>query len=242
MPTRDPITPDEAFDGLPPEVRAAIDSVGWQEKLRAAAGSRKLRVDQGAALEDETLRFMAGLQTVEEYAVHLAQELSLPEAEFKALAAEIDREIFQPIQQKLRATMPGDDGETASAAASVGQGEEDDLEALLNQDDEVLARAAAATPKPLASMAAPAASAPKPLPAAPAPVVPEVAPVLAATPPAPIVPATAVSTPVSSLSGAAQKLAAPVVKPAEVITANLQRAPEAPTAPAAPADPYREQF
>jgi hypothetical protein len=238
MPTREPITPDEAFDGLPPEVRGAIEGSGWQEKLRRAASARRLRVDQGSALEDETLRLMSGHQTVEEYAVHLAQELKLPEAELKALAEEIDREIFQPIQKKLQALEPQGEDADAPVAASVGEGEEDDLEALLNKDDEALAKAAAIAPKPLASFAAPAQTPATPSFSAATPVaitpVPTPAPVAPAVP----VPAAPVSTQPAALSGAAEKLAGPVTNSAEVIAANLQRPPEPPKP--AGHDPYRE--
>lgn len=154
MPTREPITADEAFDGLPDEIRKAIETSGWQEKLRQISGGRKLRVDQGAALEDETLRFMAGLQTVEEYAVHLAQEIPLPEADFKAFIAELERDIFVPIQAKIRAALPQDEG-NSTAAASVGQNEDDDLEALLNSGEEELAKVAAVAPQPANAVAAP---------------------------------------------------------------------------------------
>lgn len=215
MPTREPITADEAFEGLPNEIRKAIETSGWQEKLRQISGGRKLRVDQGAALEDETLRFMAGLQTVEEYAVHLAQEIPLPEADFKAFIAELEREIFVPIQAKIRAALPQDEG-NSTAAASVGQNEDDDLEALLNSGEEALAKAAATAPTPLPTNAV-------------------AAPVTTVTP---------------ALAAAAEKLALPVTRPVDMITANLQKpstpvapfTPAAPAAPAAPADPYRETF
>ncbi len=154
MPTREPITADEAFDGLPDEIRKAIETSGWQGKLRQISSSRKLRVDQGAALEDETLRFMAGLQTVEEYAVHLAQEISLPEADFKAFVAELERDIFVPIQAKIRQVLPREEGSSA-AAASVGKNEDDDLEALLNSGEDAIAKVAAAAPQPAAATAAP---------------------------------------------------------------------------------------
>jgi hypothetical protein len=234
MPTRDPITPDEAFDGLPAQIRAAIEGSGWQEKIRRIAGSRKLRVDQGAALEDETLRFMSGLQSVEEYAVHLAQEIPMPEAEFKAFVAELEREIFVPIQVKIKDALPPADAST-TASESLGESEEDDLEALLNEGEKAIADVAATAPKgPVVTpIAAPVSG--SIVKAAPAPVALKAeAPIVAA-------PAATIAVP---LAGAAQKLAGAVVKPAETVIGNLQKAP-APAAPAVPAvpkssDPYRE--
>ncbi len=213
MPTREPITADEAFDGLPDEIRKAIESSGWQEKLRQISGGRKLRVDQGAALEDETLRFMAGLQTVEEYAVHLAQEIPLPEADFKAFIAELERDIFVPIQAKIRAALPQDEG-NSTAAASVGQNEDDDLEALLNSGEEELAKVAAAAPQPTNAVAAP---------------VTTVTPALAAAAEKLAIP---VARPVDMIAANLQKPAAPLPP----------SSPAAPASPALPADPYRETF
>ncbi len=157
MSAREPITQEEAFDGLPDEIRAAIGASNWQEKLRRLSKAHSLRVDQSATLEDETLRFMGGLQTVEEYAVHLAQELGLGDAEFKTFVDELEREIFQPIQGKLRDVLqPPTTG--TGVASSVGEGESDDLEALLNEGDDALAAAAAASPRG-ATIPAPSAAA-----------------------------------------------------------------------------------
>jgi hypothetical protein len=221
MSSREPITADEAFEGLPSEIRKAIEASGWQEKIRRIAGAHKLRVDQGSALEDESLRFMAGLQSVEEYAVHLAQELALPDDEFRSFIAELEKEIFMPIQADIRAALQPTPGHLA-VSSSVGEGEEDDLEALLNEGEDAIAKVAAT-----------------------APVKQEPAKVLPATPavaPAPV----AAATVTPALAAAAQKLALPVSKPAEMIAANLQKPVAAPAAPIAPAipksDPYRESF
>lgn len=234
MPTREPITPDEAFEGLPTQIRSAIENSGWQEKIRRIAGSRKLRVDQGAALEDETLRFMSGLQSVEEYAVHLAQEIPMPEADFQAFVAELEQEVFVPIQAKIKEALPVD-GASTTASASLGESEEDDLEALLNEGEKAIADVAASAPKAAAvtPIAAPVSG--SIVKAAPAPVAVKTDAPLA-TPPA-----AAVAVP---LATAAEKLAGAVVKPAETVIGNLQKpvAAPAPVAPATPkpSDPYRE--
>ena len=220
MPTREPITPDEAFEGLPAEIRRAVESSGWQEKIRRIAGSHKLRVDQGSVLEDESLRFIAGLQSVEEYAVHLAQHLALPDAEFHALIGELEKEIFMPIQAEIRSVLQPAVGDLG-VDASVGAGEEDDLQALLNEGEDALAKVAAT-----------------------APAKPEPARTPTAMPAAGAIVAAATVTP--ALSAATEKLTSTVAKPAEVLAANLQKpfaaaAPSAPT-PATPSssDPYRE--
>jgi hypothetical protein len=236
MTTRDPITPEEAFEGLPEKIRAVVEGSGWQEKIRRIAGSRKLRVDQGAALEDETLRFIAGLQSVEEYAVHLAQAIPMPEADFKSFVAELETEVFVPIQAKLRSVIPNEDP-ASIAAAAVGEQEEDDLEALLNEGEKAIADVAAVAPKAAAvtPIAAPVSG--SIVKAAPAPVATK-----ADTPIAPA-PATAIAVP---LATAAQKLAGAVVRPAEAVVGNLQKPVAAPS-PALPltpktSDPYRESI
>jgi len=223
MQSREPITADEAFEGLPSEIRKAIEASGWQEKIRRIAGAHKLRVDQGSALEDESLRFMAGLQSVEEYAVHLAQELAMPDDEFRSFIAELEKEIFEPIQTEIRLALQPSAG-TLAAASSVGEGEEDDLQALLNEGEDAIAKVAATVPtKPEPAKTAPAPSGPAPM---------------------------AAATVTPALAAAAQKLTLPVSKPAEMIAANLQKpvatpapAPAAPLPSAAPsADPYRESI
>lgn len=231
MPQKEPLSLEEAFDGIPDEIRAAIDSVDWQGKLRRLAGARNFRVDQGATLEDETLRFMTGHQSVEEYAVHLAQELKLPDADFKTLVADLEKEIFMPIQDRIRGALQPEAARSTVAPSSVGEGEEDDLETLLNEGEDAIAKVAAEAPKPVAPAPSVAAT----------PFIPpvEVAPA-AAPAPKPVAP---------TLATAAQKLAEPIAKPVENVVANLQK-PKAPalgespaptfTPPPAAADPYRE--
>lgn len=240
---------DERFADFPAPIREAIAQSEWQAKLRQIASKYHLRIDQGTILEDETLAILDGSQSIEEYTVHLAGLLKLGEQDMRAMATDLERDIFAPIQKAIQQMLPRDEaGEVANA--SLGTGEEDDLEALLNEGDDAIAKVAAA-------VSLPKAPAPKP---APAPLVPTPAPkpslaesIAKVSTPTPFTQApspvkgfsvaapseAAVSVP---LSKAAEKLSAPVVKAAETVVGNLQKA--ASPAPAAPAstssDPYRE--
>jgi hypothetical protein len=235
---------DDRFAEFPEPIRKAIQDSNWQLKLRGIVSKYHLRIDQGSILEDETLALLDGSQSVEEYAVHLATLLKLNEADLRSMAADLERDVFAPIQKSIQA-LAGEDFEGGHVGVSgVGEAEEDDLEALLNEGDSALAKAASLKPTPAAPTPLPVKS---PIVAAAAPFSAPASKPAAQVPPAtpPLAPgAPAVSVPLSS---AAQKLAAPVVKPVEIVTGNLQKpsAPSslpatAPTVPPAGHDPYRE--
>jgi hypothetical protein len=243
---------NDRFADFPEPIREAIEKSEWQAKLRQIAAKYHLRIDQGSILENETLAILDGSQSIEEYTVHLAGLLKLAEPDLRAMAADLERDIFAPIQKAIQSLAPDDEEEARVGAAGVGEDEADDLEALLNEGDAALVKAASLKPRPVAAPVAPAApvarnilgavgGAAMPATNTPAPAPKPAAPVAPAIPSAPAT--AAVSVPLAS---AAQKLATPVVKPAETVVGNLQK-PAAPVAPAASApgapashDPYRE--
>lgn len=232
--------PDDHFADFPEQIRDAIAKSDWQAKLRGIASKYHLRIDQGSILENETLAILDGSQSIEEYTVHLATLLKLNEADLRAMAADLEREIFSPIQKALQDSVHLDEVPVGSPSLAID--EDDDLDALLNEGDAALEKAAAMRPVAPAPVVSPVArnilgavggAATPATNATAVPVTPKPAP--AATP--------AVSVP---LSTAVQKLAAPVVKPTETVVGNLQK--PATTTPITPApltppsghDPYRE--
>src|SRR3989344_2768329 len=236
-------TDAELIAELPLLVRDIVERSNWRVQLRKIVTERHLRVDQGAFLEAAVLRFITGNQSAEEMAAGVMGELKLDPENLQTLFAQLDREISPPMKvDQEKSLADGDDLEdTPRAAPAAGAAPRphqaprpptipavsipatkagpvpDDLEAMINAGDDLLAAAvkpAAAGAPRLATPAAPAASAA----AADAK--------LTADP----------------LARARKKLTAPVVRPAEVSSPTPAK-PAAPTgsgAPAASKDPYRE--
>ncbi len=87
---------------LPEDVRAAVMSVEWEEKVRQIAGKHALHIDQTGALGDTTLMAMLGFFDMADFPVHLTEELKIPTDQAAAIGGEITAEVFRPIRESLK--------------------------------------------------------------------------------------------------------------------------------------------
>ena len=150
----------ERFIALPKVVQDAITSADIEKHLRELANVHKLHLDQWAALENEVMLAILGIQRMEDLEKHLKTEVNLDDATAHALAEDISRIVFAPVRQELERSL---DHPAAVAATTTGV---EDMRS-----------------KMLAAQSVPSTS-PTTVPLVPA------VPVVSATPAAPIVPGT----------------------------------------------------
>ena len=87
---------------LPEDVRNAVLSVEWEQKVRAIGAKHALHIDQTGTLGDTTLMAMLGFFDMADFPSHIAEELSVPAEKASAIAADITAEVFVPIRGSLR--------------------------------------------------------------------------------------------------------------------------------------------
>lgn len=92
----------ERFQSLPPALQQAIRSSNLRDQLKKIAEKFRLHIDQAAALENQTVMVMMGLQTPLEYTEALENELAVSENASYDIAEEANKEIFLPIREHLK--------------------------------------------------------------------------------------------------------------------------------------------
>ncbi len=90
---------------LPPDVRSAIESAEWEDKLCILGQKHALHIDQMGGLEDETLLVMLGFAAPEEFAANIAEQLHVPAEKAQVLALEVNTEVFLPIRESMKRFM-----------------------------------------------------------------------------------------------------------------------------------------
>ncbi len=88
---------------LPEDVRNAVMSVEWEQKVQAIAQKHALHIDQSGVLGDVTLMAMLGFFDIADYPAHIAQEVGVPAEKASLIAADISNEVFTSIRGSLRA-------------------------------------------------------------------------------------------------------------------------------------------
>jgi len=92
----------EQYKTLPKDVQKAILSVDLNKNLEEISRKHNLRIDQMTALENETLFIMLGLEHPSSYVTNLKKEASVDEETARAIAEEINIQIFRPIRESLK--------------------------------------------------------------------------------------------------------------------------------------------
>lgn len=103
---------------LPEDVRNAVLSVEWEQKVQAIAQKHALHIDQSGALGDTTLMAMLGFFDMADFASHITQEVGIPANTASAIATEVSNEVFTPIRDSLRKFIEGASKTEAPAAPS----------------------------------------------------------------------------------------------------------------------------
>jgi len=87
---------------LPKDIRDAVVAVDLPEKFKTIANKHTLRIDQGGALENETMFVMLGLEHPDDYTGNLKREADISQEEAGSIAEEVNRMIFLPIRASLK--------------------------------------------------------------------------------------------------------------------------------------------
>ncbi len=105
------------FSALPKVVQDAITSADIEKHLRELANIHKLHLDQWAALENEVMLAILGIQRMEDLEQHIKAEVNLDDVTAHALAQDISRIVFAPVRQELERSL---DHPAAVAATTTG--------------------------------------------------------------------------------------------------------------------------
>ena len=107
----------ERFLALPKVVQDAITSTDIEKHLRELANVHKLHLDQWAALENEVMFAILGIQRMEDLEQHIQSEVHTDATTAHALAEDISRIVFAPARQELERSL---DHPAAVAATTTG--------------------------------------------------------------------------------------------------------------------------
>lgn len=106
------------LQALSPELREALFSENTANNVFEIAKKHGLLVDKMGEMSSEIGNLMLGVTHPDEFVGNLAERLQVDKTKAKAIADDINREIFTPVRQHLRA-MFGGIGNSEPAAQSV---------------------------------------------------------------------------------------------------------------------------
>ena|SRR3989338_7248423 len=92
----------EKFEKLPKNLKAAIIAVDYREKITRVGKNFQLNTDKIVALENEITFVMTGLEHPSKFIGNIAKALNLPEEKARAIAEDINTEIFRPVRESLK--------------------------------------------------------------------------------------------------------------------------------------------
>jgi hypothetical protein len=87
---------------LPPEIQEAMLSVDLANTVKKIGQKHKIHIDKLDSLFDQTSYVMLGLEHPNNFVKNLQGALELPPAETKAIAEEINEQVFGSIRESLK--------------------------------------------------------------------------------------------------------------------------------------------
>lgn len=87
---------------LPPEIKQAIYSIDYPQKLQEIVKNNKLMIDQAGKLEAETTLVMAGLEPMDSYVRNLQTNVGLSSIQASVVAHDVNETIFKGIRDALK--------------------------------------------------------------------------------------------------------------------------------------------
>ena len=96
---------EDRIAALPPVVQDAIASADVEAQLRELSKTHKLHLDQWDLLENEVMMTLLGLESPENLATNIENEVKVNRDSAIALAADISRIIFAPIRVELESAL-----------------------------------------------------------------------------------------------------------------------------------------
>lgn len=92
----------DKFSALPEDVKEAISSVNSAEKIRQVASKHKLHIDQVGELGTQTGLVMLGVLPPRDFVKAIVDKLQVTPEVARAIAADINTEIFNQIRESLK--------------------------------------------------------------------------------------------------------------------------------------------
>src|SRR3989344_6460619 len=92
----------EKYDALPDDLKTALFSSAVTNNILGIGRKYGLHVDKAGELADETGLVMLGITPPGEFIRNLAKRLELDPEKAKAIAEEINQQIFQPVRESLK--------------------------------------------------------------------------------------------------------------------------------------------
>jgi hypothetical protein len=92
---------------IPKELRDAISSVDYAEKLQTIVRNNKLMIDQAGKLEQETTLVLLGLEPLDDYINNLKKNIGLSDEQTTTVAHDINELIFKNVRESLRKISEG---------------------------------------------------------------------------------------------------------------------------------------
>lgn len=91
----------ERFKELPALVQKIITESGWEKTTRRIVEQNNLRIDQGAAIENEVMLTMFGFEKPENFRKNIIKEAELDSETADKIVSDIDQNVFGLIKDKL---------------------------------------------------------------------------------------------------------------------------------------------
>jgi CRISPR/Cas system-associated endoribonuclease Cas2 len=90
------------IETLPPEIKQAIYSIDYPQKLQEIVKNNKLLIDQAGKLEAETTLIMAGIEPMDKYVNNLIKNVGLSSIQASIVAHDVNESIFKNIRESLK--------------------------------------------------------------------------------------------------------------------------------------------
>jgi len=90
------------IETLPPEIKQAIYSIDYPQKLQEIVKNNKLLIDQAGKLEAETTLVMAGIEPMDKYVKNLQTNVGLSSIQASIVAHDVNELIFKNIRESLK--------------------------------------------------------------------------------------------------------------------------------------------
>jgi len=101
----------ERFLQLPTEVQTIILESGWQNVTRRIVEQNNLRIDQGAAIENEVMLTMFGFENPNNFKQNIIKEARVDSETADKIVSSVDSQIFSLIKEKLIMETVGDEAD-----------------------------------------------------------------------------------------------------------------------------------
>lgn len=90
------------YDGLPGEIKEAIESSDYGEKIKKISEKNNLQIDQLASLADQIFLVMVGMTKPNEFVNKLKVALDIDENKAREITLAVNNDIFTPIREPLK--------------------------------------------------------------------------------------------------------------------------------------------